>query len=101
MFLVAKDKPYVRHHACEALNFAITLFIASLVAMAVFFVGLGSSGVGSSGDPGVGFGIAVGLGMLLILVVSFGGIAFGIVGAVKAFHMEWWRYPINIRLVKP
>ena len=31
MFLVAKDKqPYVRHHACEALNFAITLFVASL-----------------------------------------------------------------------
>ncbi len=22
LFLVAKDKPYVRHHACEALNFA-------------------------------------------------------------------------------
>ena len=28
MFLVAKDKPYVRHHACEALNFAITLIVA-------------------------------------------------------------------------
>ena len=39
--------------------------------------------------------------MLLILAVSFGGIGFGIIGAVKAFHMEWWRYPINIRLVKP
>ena len=99
MFLVAKDKPFVRHHACEALNFAITLFIASLVAMAVFFVGMVAGTAG--GDPGVAFGIAGGLGMLLILAVSFGGIAFGIIGAVKAFHMEWWRYPINLRLVKP
>ena len=65
----------------------------------MFFVGLAAGAPG--GDPGVGFGIAAGLGMLLILVVSFGGIAFGIIGVVKAFRMEWWRYLINVRLVKP
>ena len=59
----------------------VSLAIASLVAMAVFFVGLGDAP-----DPPR---------------CSFGGIAFGIIGAVKAFHMEWWRYPINLRLVKP
>jgi uncharacterized protein len=100
MFLIAKGKPYLRHHACEALNFAITHFVASIVAMVVFFVGLAASTAGGS-DPGVAFGITAGLGMLLLLAVSFGGIAFGIIGAVKAFHLEWWRYPINIRLVKP
>ena len=98
MFLVAKDKPFVRHHACEALNFAITLFIGASSRGGV----LRRSGRRRGrGDAGVGFGIAAGLGMLLILAVSFGGIAFGIIGAVKAFHMEWWRYPINLRLVKP
>jgi uncharacterized Tic20 family protein len=104
IMLVAKDKPYVRHHSCEALNFAITHLIAQMVAMVIFFFGLGLGGLfsGSGSDAsGVGFGLGFGLGGLLFMAVAFGGIVFAIIGAVKASHMEWWRYPVNIRFVKP
>ena len=39
LFLVAKDKPFVRHHACEALNFAITYFLVAMLCVVLMFVG--------------------------------------------------------------
>jgi uncharacterized Tic20 family protein len=39
------------------------------------------------------------IGFLLLPVVLIGGIVLQIIGAVKANAGEWWRYPINLRLV--
>lgn len=79
LYLVNGDKdPFVRHHASEALNFQITLTIAavgSMIAMIVL------------------------IGFLLLPVVILGGIILQIIGAVKANAGEWWRYPVNLRLV--
>ena len=37
----------------------------------------------------------------LLFAVAIGHAVLSIVGAVKASHMEMWRYPVNLRLVKP
>ena len=79
IYLVNGEKdPFVRHHAAESLNFQITLTIAavgSILAMLIL------------------------VGFLLLPVVVVGGIVLQIIGAVKANAGEWWRYPINLRLV--
>ena len=79
IYLVNGEKdPFVRHHAAESLNFQITLTIAavgSILAMLLL------------------------VGFLLFPVVVIGGIVLQIIGAVKANAGEWWRYPVNLRLV--
>jgi uncharacterized Tic20 family protein len=79
IYLVNGEKDlFVRHHAAEALNFQITLTIAAVgSALAMLLL----------------------IGFLLLPVVLIGGIVLQIIGAVKANAGEWWRYPINLRLV--
>ena len=50
MFLVAKDKPYVRHHVGEALNFAITYFVV-ILARDGGVLRRSSAAGGISGEP--------------------------------------------------
>ena len=79
LYLVNGDKdPFVRHHAAESLNFQITLTIAVVGSFLAVFVLVG---------------------FLLLPVVIVGGIVLQIIGAVKANAGEWWRYPVNLRLV--
>ena len=87
LYLTAgRDDPFVRHHAAEALNFSITYVIAFMGCFVLFFVGL------------------VLWPLLIAVVMAFFALAIGhlallITGAVKAYNGEWWRYPVNIRLV--
>ncbi|MFZ4517391.1 MAG: DUF4870 domain-containing protein [Microthrixaceae bacterium] len=79
IYLVARDdQRYAKHHAAEALNFSITLFIAYLVCFALMFVLIG---------------------FVLIFVVMIGGIVLHVMAAIAASRGEWYRYPINIRMV--
>ena len=79
IYLINGEKdPFVRHHAAESLNFQITLTIAA---------------VGSA------LAMLVLVGFLLLPVVMLGGIVLQVIGAVKANAGEWWRYPVNLRLV--
>lgn len=79
IYLMYNDKdPFVRHHAAEALNFQITLFIAYMVSALLMIVIIG---------------------ILLLPVVMVGAIVFGIQGAMAAKRGEWWVYPVNIRMV--
>lgn len=79
IYLVNGDKdPFVRHHAAEALNFQITLVIAYLVSFVLMFLLIG---------------------FLLLPVVWIGSLVLMIMGAVNANKGEWWRYPVNIRIV--
>jgi uncharacterized Tic20 family protein len=81
-----KDDPFVRHHSAEALNFAITYLIASVGCMVLFIVGI------------------VVWPLLIVTFLGFFAIVithlvFVIMASIKAYHAEWWRYPVNIRLV--
>lgn len=74
----AKKDPFVRHHASEALNFQITYFIAVMVSVLAMLLLIG---------------------FLLLPVVFVAGLVFQIQGAVAANRGEWWRFPVNIRMV--
>lgn len=79
IFLMAKpDQPYAKHHAAESLNFQITLMLASIVTIALCFVLIG---------------------FVLLPVVVIGAFVLEILAAVAASRGEWYRYPVNIRMV--
>ena len=79
IYLVNGDKDrYVKHHSAEALNFQLTVLIAYLVSFVLMLVLIG---------------------FLLFFVVWVLAIVFGIQAAIAANRGEWYRYPINIRMV--
>ena len=79
IYVTQADKsPFVRHHETEALNFAITMFIASIVSFLLIFVLIG---------------------LLLFPIVIVMSLVFHIMGAMAANRGEWYRYPISLRLI--
>jgi uncharacterized Tic20 family protein len=77
VLLVQGEKSaFVRRQAVEALNFQITLAIAS-IALVITIIGI-----------------------LLLPIVLIGGVVLMILGGVKANNGEDYRYPVNLRLVK-
>jgi uncharacterized Tic20 family protein len=79
VYLTAKpEQPFVRHHAAEELNFQLTLVIAYVVSFVLMFVCIG---------------------FVTAVVVWIMNLVFPIIAAVAANRGEWYRYPINIRMV--
>lgn len=72
------ESAFVKHHAAEALNFEITVFIAA-AASAVLVIVL--------------------VGLVLLPVVLVGALILRIAATVAASRGEWYRYPVNLRLV--
>jgi len=80
VYLVEKSNPYVRHHATEALNFQLTVLIVALLSIPL---------------------MAVVVGFFTLAAVLVADVVFGIIGSVKAGRGVWWRYPVNLRLIRP
>jgi uncharacterized Tic20 family protein len=78
MLTKGNESGFVRHQAVEALNFSITLAIASVACVILIFV-------------------LVGLLLLPVLLVAH--LVFPIMGAVAANRGEAYRYPVSLRLV--
>ena len=79
IYLISKpEQRFTRHHAAEALNFSITLAIALIVSGLLMFVLIG---------------------FVLFPIVLIAGVVFHIIAALAANRGEWYRYPINLRLV--
>jgi uncharacterized protein len=72
------EHPYIDDQGKEAINFQITMSIAFLICVPLFFVVIG---------------------FFLAPLVAIFHLVFTIIGAVKASNGEWYRYPIAIRLV--
>lgn len=79
MLVKGDHSPYVRQHAVEALNFHLTVLIASLVS---------------------GVLCLVLIGIVLLPIVGIGALVLGIMASVAAYRGEPYRYPINLRMVK-
>ena len=79
MVLLGKRSAFVNDQAKEALNFHITLLIASIVSWILVFVFIG---------------------IFTLIAVIIYGLVFAIIAAIKAYNGELYRYPINIRFVK-
>jgi uncharacterized protein len=87
---------YVRHHASEGLNFALTLLAASLSGMVLVVLSLLVAAAAGSAVFGLaGFFVV----WLVLVAVGIAGIVFAIIGAIQASHGNWWRYPIVYRFV--
>jgi uncharacterized Tic20 family protein len=78
MLTLGNRSQYVRHHAVEALNFHITVWIAGFVA---------------------GLLILVLIGLALLPIVLVTGAVFAIMAAVQAYQGQYYRYPLTIRLI--
>lgn len=78
MLVKGDQSVFVKHHAVEGLNFAITMFIALFVSALLMIVLIG---------------------FLLFPVVWIGGIVLNIMAAMAANRGEYYRYPFNIRLI--
>lgn len=78
-YLVLKDRgPFVRAHTAAALNFQLTMLIASFVGSVL---------------------IVIGIGILVLIAVYVVSIVFSIIAAVHANRGEWYTYPLSIRFV--
>ena len=79
IYLIYKDtSPFTRHHAAEALNFHLTLLIATLVSFVLIFVVIG---------------------FVLLPAVIVAGWVLGVIAAVAAGNRTLYRYPLTIRFV--
>lgn len=79
IYLIEKDKSaFSRNQAAEAFNFGITYFIGYVASAVLMFVCIG---------------------YVTLLLVFIGSIVLHIVAAVAASKGEWYRYPINLRLI--
>ncbi|MBN9225562.1 MAG: DUF4870 domain-containing protein [Microbacterium sp.] len=78
-YLVLKDRgPFVRAHTATALNFQLTMLIASVVG---------------------GILLIVGIGFIILAVVWVFNVVFSIIAAVRAAQGQWYTYPMAIKFV--
>jgi uncharacterized Tic20 family protein len=79
IYLLKKDESdFLRDQAAEALNFQITIFIATVISAVLIFVGIG---------------------LCLLPLVLVAEIVFCILAAVRASDGERYRYPANLRFI--
>ena len=79
MYIIFKDRgAFIRHHAAEALNFQLTMWIGLLISIPLMFVLIGFFTAG-----------LIGLAMLVCHIL----------GAVAAGEGRDYRYPFTIRFV--
>ncbi|HYI60823.1 MAG TPA: DUF4870 domain-containing protein [Acidimicrobiales bacterium] len=99
LYFGAKDRPFVRHHAAEALNLALVGLVLSfpfaLVSVAILFVGLAAS---ESGGSSGGVVALVVIGVLTLASVGY-SVGISVVGLVRAHRGIWWRAPLPFRWV--
>lgn len=78
-WLVKKDESaFLDHHGKEAVNFHLTIMIASMIS---------------------GISVVFLVGILLMPAVLIASIVFSILAAVAANRGEWYRFPITIRMI--
>lgn len=77
-FMARPDQPFVKHHAAESLNFQITVTIAAFVSALLMLVLIG---------------------FVLLPVLLIGAFVLEIMAAIAANRGEWYRFPVNLRLV--
>jgi uncharacterized Tic20 family protein len=78
MLTLGTRSPYIRHHAVEALNFHITVWIAAIVS---------------------GILILLLIGIILLPLVLLVGAIISIIAAVQSYQGLLYRYPLTIRLI--
>ena len=86
LFSASADQRFVRHHAVESVNFQITMLIGWMMGLVCIVSGLMLI-------------VPLVLGVVILPVVLVQSVVFPILAAQAASRGEWYRYPINLRLV--
>jgi uncharacterized Tic20 family protein len=73
-----ESKPFAKAHAREALNFQITVILASIVSTILTVIVIGIFG---------------------LIAISIANLVFSVMAAVAASNNEDYRYPVNIRFI--
>lgn len=81
MMTNSNNDPFVKDQSTEALNFHLTVLVGWLVVFALSIV-------------------TCGIGAILALPLWIGEIIYSIIGGQAASKGTWYRYPVNIRMVK-
>lgn len=85
IWLVKKDQSrFVDHHGKEALNFQLTVLVASFGLVVIGLLTF------------VGIFIAI----PVVWVIAIGALVFEIIACMAANRGEWHRYPMTIRFIK-
>jgi uncharacterized Tic20 family protein len=79
LLIFGKRSAFVDDQAKEALNFQITVLLASIVSAILIFVIIG---------------------IVLLIIVAIAAFILAIIAGVKSYNGELYRYPVNWRLIK-
>lgn len=79
MLVLGPRNTFVKNQSTEALNFQITMAIAVVVSSLLIFIIIG---------------------IVLLPLVLIAGLVFMIIGGIKAYSGEEYRYPVSFRFVK-
>ncbi len=79
VYLASNENPWIKNQARSALNFQLTMLIASIIGSALIWIGIG---------------------FLIIWAVEIVIVIFSIVAALKANQGEAYTYPLSIDLIK-
>lgn len=100
IYVACRDRPFVRHHAAEALNLTLALLGPQLLAAALlvpWYVDLVTAEAGASVPaPGP---VAI-VGIVVGVLMGVANIVLGIVGAVRAARGSWRRLPLPFHAVR-
>lgn len=79
IWLIKRDESkYIDHHGREYFNLIISFFIYGVIAS---------------------ISLVILIGVLLVPIVSITFIVFVIIGAIKAYHGEYYRFPLIFRIL--
>lgn len=101
-YLISKEKPFVRHHAAEALNLTLVLLVPQIVGFALLVPDYVDFIERAFDDPDAGFSVTgtFAAGLALLVVTSIVNLVLAVVATVKAHRGDWWRMPIGVHPVR-
>jgi uncharacterized Tic20 family protein len=79
LLTMGKRSPLVDDQAKEALNFQITAAVALLISALL---------------------VIVLIGIVIFPIVGIATVIFTLIGGIKAYNGEYYRYPVNVRIIK-
>jgi uncharacterized Tic20 family protein len=93
------DSAFATEHAREAINFNLSMFIYSCIALAAGVVLVGATVL----TLGIGLILTLPAGIVLVLAcaaIAVMWLVCSIIATMKALNGESYRYPLTLRLLK-
>jgi len=101
-YLISKEKPFVRHHAAEALNLTLVLLVPQIVGFGLLVPDYVDFISESIDDVNATFTVTgtFWAGVALLGITSILNLVLSVIATVKAHQGRWWRLPIGVHPVR-